>query len=239
MATTKTRNPKHSTAQEHRRHRSPGAFQSSVNKAEMFYQKNNKTINIIGLVIIVLIGGYFGYKYLYLRPREKKAETMVFKAQQYFARDSFRLALQGDGNNYGYLQVIDRYGGTKAGNLAKYSAGVCYVHMGEFQKGIDYLKKFDAGDKIVQAMAYGLIGDAYMELGQTKQGIDYYKKAGNYNDNDLVAPIYLMRAGLALEKEGKTEEAISMFKRIKDQYPLSAQGRDIDKYLARLGVVQE
>lgn len=238
MAATKTRNPKHSTAHEHKGHHSPSGLQGSVNKAEMFYQKNNKAINIAGLVIIVLIGCYFGYKYLYMKPREKKAETMIFKAQQYFARDSFQLALQGDGNNYGYLQVIDRYGGTKAGNLAKYSAGVCYVHLGQYQKGIDYLKKFDADDKIVQAMAYGLIGDAYMELGQSKQGINYYKKAGNYNDNDLIAPIYLMRAGLALENAGRREEAIAVFKKIKNKYPMSAQGRDIDKYLARLGVVQ-
>ncbi len=213
-------------------------FQGSVNKAEAFYQKNNKTINIIGIVIILLVGGYFGYKYLYLKPREKKAVAMVFRAQHYFAIDSFKLALHGDGNNYGYLKVIERYGNTKVGNQAKYAAGVCYVHLGEFQKGIDYLKKFDANDKVVQAIAYGLIGDAYMELGQPQQGINYYKKAGNYNDNDLIAPLYLMRAGMALENAGKTKEAIAIYKQIKKQYPLSTQGRDIDKYLARLGVTQ-
>lgn len=213
-------------------------FQGSVNKAEAFYQKNNKTINIIGIIIIVLVGGYYGFKYLYMKPREKKAIAMVFKAQHYFAVDSFQLALHGDGNNYGYLKVIDRYGSTTTGNQAEYAAGVCYIHLGEFQKGISYLKKFDANDKIVQAVAYGLIGDAYMELGNTQQGINFYKKAGNYNDNDLVAPLYLMRAGLALENEGKTKEAITIYKQIKNKYPLSSQGRNIDKYLARLGVTQ-
>lgn len=185
MAATKTKKPQHNPAHDHRRH-PQGGLPGTVNKAEIFYQKNARTINIVGLVIIVLIGGYFGYKYLYLKPQEKKAETMIFKAQQYFARDSFRLALNGDGNNYGYLQVIKRYGSTQAGNLAQYSAGVCYVQMGQYQKGIDYLKKFNAKDKIVQAMAYGLMGDAYMELGKTSQGINFYKKAGNYNENDQV-----------------------------------------------------
>lgn len=234
MAATKIKNPPKSGHS----HQNERGLQGSVNKFETFYLKNNKTVNIIGIAIIVLIGAYFAYKNLYIKPQEKKAVAMVFKAQQYFERDSFRLALQGDGNNYGYLQVINRYGGTKVGNTARYSAGVCYIRMGEFQKGIDYLKKFHADDNLVQAMAYGIMGDAYMELGKTNEGIANYKKAANYKDNDVISPLYLMRAGLALEKEGKTKEAIDAFNEIKSKYPLSTEGRDIDKYLARLGEVQ-
>jgi len=238
MAATKTKDPQHREVHKSGIPHQDHGLKDSVNKAEVFYQKNSKVINIVGIVIIVLIGGYYGYKNLYVKPREKKAVVMVFKAQQYFAKDSFRLALQGDGNNYGYLQVINRYGNTKVGNMAEYSAGVCYVRMGEFQKGIDYLKKFHADDKIVQAMAYGLMGDAYMELGKTNEGISYYQEAADYNDNDLISPLYLMRAGLASEKAGKTNDAIAIFKKIRDKYPLSAEGRDMDKYLARLGVTQ-
>lgn len=223
---------KHPHHQEH-------SLQDSVSRAELFYQRNAKAINSIGIAIIVVIGAYFGYKYLYQAPREKKAEAMVFKAQQYFARDSFNLALNGDGNNYGFLQVIRRYGDTRVGQLSKYSAGVCYVRLGQFRQGIDYLRQFHADDKVVQALDYGLTGDAYMELGKTAQGIEYYKKAGYYNDNDLIAPMYLMRAGLALEQEGKRQEALAIYKQIKQKYPLSAEGRDIDKYLARLGDTEE
>lgn len=203
--------------------------------AEAFYQKNANTINIAGLVIVLLIAGFFGYKYLYKAPREKKAQAMVFKAQQYFAVDSFKLALNGDGNNYGFLQVINRYGGTKVGELSKYCAGVCYVKLGEFQQGVNYLKGFNAGDKVVQAMDYGILGDAYMELGNTNEGINYYKKAAGYNDNGVISPFYLLRAGLALEKAGRNDEAVAVLKQIKDKYPLSNEGRNIDKFLARLG----
>lgn len=234
MAATTTKKSPASGNAHHKDH----GIQGSVNKFETFYLKNAKAINIVAIAIIVLIGAYFAYKNLYIKPQEKKAVAMVFKAQQYFERDSFRLALQGDGNNYGYLQVIKRYGGTKVGNMARYSAGVCYIRMGEYQKGIDYLKKFSVDDNIVQAMAYGIMGDAYMELGKTQSGIDNYKKAANYKDNDVISPLYLMRAGLALEKAGKTKDAIDVFNQIKSKYPLSAEGRDIDKYLARLGDVQ-
>ncbi|HEU4554100.1 MAG TPA: tetratricopeptide repeat protein [Chitinophaga sp.] len=214
-------------------------LQQSMHKAEDFYYKNKNVINIAVVAVIVIVGGFFAYNRFIKAPNEKKAQEMVFHAQQYFAVDSFRLALNGDGNNYGFLQVIDKYGGTKVGNLAKYSAGVCYVRLGEFQKGIDLLKSFNANDKLVQAYAYGLTGDAYMELNKTEDGIDYYKKAGHYSDNELTAPLYLFRAGLALQKAGKTDEAIAIYKEIKEKYPQTNEGREMDKYLAKLGVVRE
>ena len=214
-------------------------LQGSMHKAEDFYNKNKNVINIGLLAVVVIIGGYFAYNRFIKAPNEKKAQEMVFHAQQNFAIDSFKLALSGDGNNYGFLQVIDKYGGTKAGNLAKYSAGVCYVKLGEFQKGIDQLKDFSAGDNLVQAYAYGLTGDAYMELNKTEDGIEYYKKAGHYSDNELSAPLYLFRAGLALEKAGKTQDAVAIYKEIKEKYPQTNEGREMDKYLARLGEVRE
>jgi tetratricopeptide (TPR) repeat protein len=238
MAATKTKSANPKTAKPRERHEEHG-LKGSMNRAEVFYQKNSKTINIVCIIIILLIGGYFGYKNLYIKPREKKAVAMEFKAQQYFERDSFRLALEGDGNNYGFLQVIDRYGATKAGETARYSAGVCYIRLGQYQKGIDYLKQFDADDQVVQAMAYGLMGDAYMELGNTKEGINWYQKAAAYKDNEVISPLYLFRAGLACEKAGRTKDAIEIFSRIKNKYPLSPEGRDMDKYLAQLGVTTD
>lgn len=212
-------------------------LQATADRAQDFYTKNKNVINIALLAVVVIVGGYFGYNRFVKAPNEKKAQESIFWAQNNFAVDSFRLALNGDGNNYGFLQVIDKYGGTKAGNLAKYSAGVCYVKMGEYQKGIDLLKSFSAGDLVVGSMANGLIGDAYMELNKADEAVSYYKKA-SADDNELLSPMYLFRAGLALEKSNKTQDAIAIYEQIKQKYPQSAEGGQMDKYLARLGVVK-
>ncbi|MFY0255602.1 tol-pal system YbgF family protein [Chitinophaga sp. 30R24] len=213
-------------------------LEKSLHKAEDFFYKNKNVITIAVLAVVVVVGGFFAYNQFVKQPNEKKAQEMVFHAQNYFAVDSFKLALNGDGNNYGFLQVAGKYGSTKAGNLAKYSAGICYIRLGEFQKGIDMLKSFGANDLLLQPTAYGLIGDAYMELNKTEEGIDFYKKAGHYNDNELTAPVYLFRAGMALEKAGKSQEAIAIYKEIKEKFPLTGEGREMDKYLARLGEVR-
>lgn len=213
-------------------------LEQSMHRAEDFFVKNKNVITIAVLAVVVGVGGFFAYNRFVKQPNENKAQEMVFHAQNYFAVDSFKLALNGDGNNYGFLQVVNKYGGTKAGNLAKYSAGVCYIRLGEYQKGIDMLKSFSSEDLLLQPTALGLIGDAYMELNKTAEGIEAYKKAGHYNDNELTSPVYLFRAGMALEKAGKPQEAVTIYKEIKEKFPLTNEGREMDKYLARLGEVK-
>lgn len=212
-------------------------LQHTADKAQDFYTKNKNVINIGLLAIVVIIGGFFAYNRFVKAPNEQKAQEAIFGAQNFFAVDSFKLALNGDGNTYGFLQVIDKYGGTKAGNLAKYSAGVCYVKLGDYQKGIDQLKAFSSKDLVIQSLANGLIGDAYMELNKADDAVSYYKKAGAA-DNMLTSPIYLLRAGLALEKANKPQDAIAVYEQIKQKYPQTNEGREIEKYLARLGVVK-
>lgn len=212
-------------------------LQHTADKAQDFYSKNKNAINIGLLAIVVIVGGFFAYNRFVKVPNEKKAQEAIFGAQNFFAVDSFKLALNGDGNTYGFLQVIDKYGGTKAGNLAKYSAGVCLVKLGDYQKGIDQLKAFSSSDLVIQSLANGLIGDAYMELNKTDDAVSYYKKAGAA-DNMLTSPIYLLRAGLALEKANKPQDAIAVYEQIKQKYPQTNEGREMEKYLARLGVVK-
>ena len=212
-------------------------LQQTADRAQDFYARNKNIINISLLAIAVIVGGFWGYNRFVKAPNEKKAQEAIFQAQNFFAVDSFRLALHGNGNTYGFLQVIEKYGGTKAGNLAKYSAGVCYVKLGEYEKGIEQLKAFSSKDLVIQSLANGLIGDAYMELNKITEAVDYYKKAGAA-DNDLTAPIYLLRAGLASEKAGKPQDAIAIYQQIKQKYPQTNEGREMEKYLARLGVVK-
>lgn len=230
MAENKTQTSKPASTQEF-------DLQQSVDRAQDFYSKNKNFILVALVAVVVAVGGFIGYNRFFKEPNEKKAQEAIFAAQNYLAVDSFRLALSGDGNTYGFLQVIDKYGGTKAGNLARYSAGVCYVKLGDYQKGIEQLKAFSSDDLVLQPLANGLIGDAYMELNKADDAVSYYKKAGAA-DNELISPIYLLRAGLALEKANKPQDAIAVYKEIRQKYPQTNEGREMDKYLARLGVVK-
>jgi tetratricopeptide (TPR) repeat protein len=191
------------------------------------------------IALVVLIGGYIGYRKWVAEPNEKLAVSAMFRAEEYYRMDSARLALNGDNINYGFLKVISRYGGTKAANLATFYAGSCYMKLGDFNNAVKYLKDFSTSVQILQERDYGLLADAYSELNRKEEAAEQYKKAGTYFEKDqLFSPEYLFRSGYLYESMGKTQDAIAMYKLIKDKYPQSQRGLEIDKYLARLGALQ-
>ena len=191
------------------------------------------------LAIILIVAGFFAYRNLVSEPNEKLATEAMFRAEQYYRLDSARLALNGDNINAGFLKVIARYGGTKAANLASFYAGSCYLKLGDYNNAIKYLKDFSTSVQQLQERDYGLLGDAYSELNRKEEAAEQYKKAGTFFEKDeLLSPEYLFRSGYLYESMGKTQDAIAMYRLIKDKYPTSQRGADIDKYLARLGVVQ-
>jgi predicted negative regulator of RcsB-dependent stress response len=210
-----------------------------IAEAQQFWEKYNKPL-IYGLTVIVLIvGGYLGYKYLVQDPNEKKAEESMFRAEEYYRIDSLKLALNGDNINAGFIKVISKYSGTKAANLAEFYAGSCYLKTGDFNNAVKYLKDFSTPVQQVQLRAYGMLGDAYSELNKKDEAVEEYKKAGTYFDkDDVLSPEYLFRAGFLYESMGKTKEAIEMYQQVKDKYPASQRGAEIDKYLARLGATK-
>jgi tetratricopeptide (TPR) repeat protein len=209
------------------------AVEQALSKSEQFIEKNQKILTYIVGGIILVIVLFFGYNKYIATPKEKSAQSLLFTAEYYFEKDSLELALYGDGESYGFLDIIDDYGSTKAGNLANYYAGVCYLNLGQYEEAISYLKDFSGDDVILPGMALGAIGDAYMQMKDLSKAIDYYLKAANYDQNDFVTPTFFLKAGWAYEILGEWEEARDIYERIKKEYPKSREARDIDKYLAR------
>jgi len=180
-----------------------------VSRSERFIENHSKKL-IYGIVAVALIvGDVLGIRHGYLIPQEKKAATALFKGEQYFAKDSFALALNGNGADYeGFEAIIDQYGSTKSGNLAKAYAGISYFKMGETEKALDKLKSFSSKENMISPAIIGLIGDCYVNLGKTKEGISYFEKAANSANNEVVSPAYLMKAGIAYESLQQYKDAV-------------------------------
>ena len=210
---------------------------ASAREVQNFWQKWGKTAAIVLAALIVGFGAWFAYDAWIVQPKEEKAQDAVFKAQEYFAQDSLRKALDGDGVNKGFLSVMNNYSGTKTANLAKYYAGVCDLKLGSFSEAVKYLNDFSTDSKPVQMAAFGCLGDAYSELNKKTDAIDAYKKAATTfeNDKDNSAE-YLFRAALLSEVLGKNKEALDMYKEIKEKYSGTQRGSQIDKYIYRLSI---
>mgnify|MGYP000232758803 CR=1 FL=1 len=164
-----------------------------LESAAAFWNTSGKKIATAVAVILVAVGGWFGYQEFIIKPKEEKAAEAMFKAQDYFAMDSSNLVLNGDGVNKGVLYIIKTYNGTKAANIAGYYAGISYLKLGDFNNAIKYLKDFSTDAKQIQMLAIGALGDASAELNKKEEAIDYYKKAAaSFSEDESNASEYLL-----------------------------------------------
>jgi tetratricopeptide (TPR) repeat protein len=205
-----------------------------VSRSEQFIEKYQKNI-LYGIVIVAfLAGAVLWIRHGYLIPQEKKAAAALFRGELYFGKDSFALALHGNGADYpGFESIISDYGMTKSGNLAKAYAGICYYRLGETEKAIEQLKSFRGKDKMLSPTITGLIGDCYVNAGKVKEGIGYFKKAAKQANNELISPTYLKKAGIAYENLEQYNDAVKVYVSIKENYYNSEEASDIDKYITR------
>jgi tetratricopeptide (TPR) repeat protein len=212
-------------------------IEESINTWSQKIEENKKSYSIILGSIVGVLALYFGYTKLYIAPMEEEARKEIFYAEKYLATDSLDKAINGDANHLGFEEIINRYGSTPTGNLANYYMGVCLLKKGEFEKSIEYLSDYSGNDEMLAPIALGGIGDAYMELGKVDKAVNYYNKAANSSNNNFTSPIYLMRAALAYESLGKPEKALDIYETLKKEYSSTTEGRDADKYIARVNQI--
>jgi tetratricopeptide (TPR) repeat protein len=208
-------------------------LQEKVMGAEMWLEKHPKTIFGIVGVLLLIVAGYFGFNF-YKGTQDSEAQKEMFQAVYYFESDSLSQALNGDGNNLGFLDIIDEYRFSDAANLAHFYAGVSFLKQGKFDAAILYLEDFSSNDLLVQARAYSLIGDANMELQKYEEAASYYNKAANYKANKYYSPAYLMKAALAYEKLNQNDKAIEVYAKIISDYWDSSEYQNALKFKAKL-----
>ena len=214
--------------------------EDALTQSEAFLIKYKNAI-IGGVVaVIIIVAGFIMYKNLYAEPGEEKAQAALFKGQEYFEQDAFEQALNGDSIGYtGFLKVADDYSGTKAANLAKAYAGICYAQLGKYEEAVKMLDSFNGKDQMVAPAILGAAGNCYAQLGQLDKAASTLLSAADKADNNTLSPIFLIQAGEILVKQGKYDDAVNAYTKIKDKYFQSYQAMDIDKYIEQAKLMKK
>ena len=214
--------------------------EDALTQSEAFLIKYKNAI-IGGVVaVIIIVAGFIMYKNLYAEPREEKAQAALFKGQEYFEQDAFEQALNGDSIGYtGFLKVADEYSGTKAANLAKAYAGICYAQLGKYEEAVKMLDSFNGKDQMVAPAILGAASNCYAQLGQLDKAASTLLSAADKADNNTLSPIFLIQAGEILVKQGKYDDAVNAYTKIKDKYFQSYQAMDIDKYIEQAKLMKK
>ena len=214
--------------------------EDALTQSEAFLIKYKNAI-IGGVVaVIIIVAGFIMYKNLYAEPREEKAQAALFKGQEYFEQDAYEQALNGDSIGFvGFLKVAGDFSGTKAANLAKAYAGICYAQLGKYEEAVKMLDSFNGKDQMVAPAILGAAGNCYAQLGQLDKAASTLMSAADKADNNTLSPIFLMQAGEILVKQGKYDDAVDAYTKIKDKYFQSYQAMDIDKYIEQAKLMKK
>ena len=222
--------------------------ESALSKTELWIENNQKILWII-LIVLLAIGVGIFFLNRYQKQRNEKAQNQSFPqeinfeeqaskavdfASYYMENQNYANALNGDAENPGFIDIVDNYGSTKAGNLAAYYAGVCYLKQGNYKDAIEYLKKYDNSDKVLAPLALGLIGDCYLQLNERENAVSYYEKATKKNPNDFSTPMLLVKLGMTHEIMGNNAKALEVYNTLKKEYPNSNEAFEISKNIALL-----
>ena len=220
----------------------------TASRSEEFVLKNQKIIyGTIGVVVVCVLG-FLGYQKFVTTPNEIKAADELAFPKQYFteatstdvANDSLlTLGLEGTGGKFGFKDIATEYSGTKAGNLANFYAGASYLKLKDYNNAISYLDKFHANDEILAPSAIGAIGDSFANLSQLKEALSYYEKAANLKSNDFSSPLFFFKAALTAMDLNEFAKAEKYFTIIKEQYPTSSEGKDIELYINKAKFAQK
>ncbi len=209
-------------------------IEETLSKTEQFIEENQKSLMTIIGAIVGVVALFSVYQNFYIEPMEKEAQAEMYMAELYFQKDSFNLALNGDGQYLGFLDIANDYSSTNVGQLANYYAGLSYLHTADYDNAIEYLGDFSSDDIILSSLALGCIGDAYMELGDTDAALDAYADAVNNSANDFTAPRYMMKQAMIYTSNGDNNKALDLFKAIQSDYKTSREANGIEKYIARV-----
>lgn len=206
---------------------------------EQLIEEKKQPLMIGGGILLAVIAVLLFVFIKWLPERNLTAQKEMRFAEMAFAKDSFEVALNGRATPgttpfKGFAQVAKDYSFTKASTLANYYAGVCCLNLKKYDQAISYLNSGKVDDPIIGAVRLSALGDASAELGKMDDAISYYEKAAAYSANDQFTPYFLLKAGLANEKQGKAADAKKIYEKIRDNYPSSDEGRDIEKYIARV-----
>lgn len=201
----------------------------AISKSEQFIEKNRNNILYAIAAVIILVAAVWGWNAL-SDSNNQKAQNEIYPSQFLFEQGDFQNAVEG------FEAIIDEYGSTKAGNVARLYAGLCYKELGQYDKAENYLSDFSASDAVMAPSALIALGNCYVD----KENPDYkkaaatFEKAASAANNAVYSPLALKKAGLAYEAAGDNASALKAYEQIKNNWAETATAATIDKYIARV-----
>ncbi|RMF62550.1 MAG: tetratricopeptide repeat protein [Bacteroidetes bacterium] len=202
-------------------------------RAWAFFEQNRTLVLGALAGVVLVIAGLIGYHF-YQQHQQQEALAEMAGAVQAYEQGRYREALDGTADYVGLLSIIERYGGTDAGNLARFYAADALFRLGEYDQALEYFEEFDAEDNLLAASALAGQAAIYEHRGDYDRAARLYRRGAEMAESDLLAVDYLYDAARALEAAEDYDEALEVYEEIKARYENVPAARNVDVDIARV-----
>lgn len=189
-----------------------------------YYVANKSQILVIAFTLVVLIGGFFGYKY-YSSAQEGQAQELLAIAETEYATGNYEEAIYGNEFEltYGFDQIAEEFPWTNAGNLANYYASVSSFQLGDVDDALMYMENFDVPEGILGVGPLTFHAKLYLAKENYTAAAEKFIEAAEWNENEVTTPSNLYEAAQAYYKAENYERAGELVNRVINNYPESTK----------------
>jgi tetratricopeptide (TPR) repeat protein len=133
----------------------------------------------------------------------------------------------------GLKAIVENGSGSTAGETARFYLANAYYFTGQYEDALTQYDKYSGGSPMLKAAAYAGLAGCYEVKKDFAKAASAYERAAGAASGASNAPDYLSLSARCLGKAGEKEQAISLLKRIKKEFPTSTAAREADRYIAQ------
>ncbi len=204
-------------------------------KAYNFFLENQAKILIgiaaVALVIVSII--------IYSNKKSNDnlaAANLLSKVIPLYDAGQYQQAIDGikAQNIVGLKNLVENYGSTEQGEVAKIYLANCYLFLGKIDSAYEMFKDYGGSNPILKAASLAGQAAYYETKKEYEKAVDAYQEAAKLSKENPMNADYLLKAGINLLKLNKKTEAKSIFEIIKKEYKNYPEVREVERYLVQV-----
>ncbi len=204
-------------------------------EAKSFYEENQtKILAAVGVIAAIIVAVI-----LYTNRVESNnlaASVELSRVLPSYNAGLYQEAIDGKPGTkvLGLIKIVDEYGGSEQGELARIYLANAYYFTGQYDKALEQFDDYSGSDDLMIASALAGKASVYAEKSDYESAAEFYSKAANVSKYNPSNAEYLLQAGINYIKSKDFEKAKIALEKIKKDYKASLASREVERYLAQI-----
>lgn len=209
-------------------------------RATALYYEHKKYVNyaITGLVVIIAA------VIIVINNRRANNEKAALELTKVFPLldvaattdvQQYKVAIDGQPERgmMGLKAIVANYGNSTSGELARFYLANAYYNLSNYDAALREFESFSGGTDLLKAAAYAGIGGCHEARHDYSKAASSFEKAAGITASAVMAPECLNSAARCYALAGDKGKAVSLYKRIKKEFPTSTVARDADRFISQ------